>query len=132
MVGFPGETDEEFEQTRAFIERLPFTYLHIFPYSERPGTPAAERKDQVPLPVRRARGRILKELGLAKNAAFRRSMLGRTLPAVTLQDPAFAMTTNYLKVDLANRRLPRELIDVEIGGVSETGLQERVLFPVLF
>ena len=131
MVGFPGETEAEFEQTRAFIERLPFTYLHIFPYSERPGTPAAERQDQVALAVRRARGRMLKELGLAKNAAFRRSMLGRTLPAVTLQDPAFAMTTNYLKVDLARRRLPRELIDVEIGGVSEAGLRERVPFPLL-
>ena len=83
------------------------------------------------LAVRRARGRILKELGLAKNAAFRRSMVGRILPAVTLQDPVFAMTTNYLKVDLANRRLPRELIDVEIGGISETGLRERVLFAVL-
>src|SRR5258706_3076457 len=88
-AGSRGETDEEFEQTRAFIERLPFTYLHIFPYSERPGTPAAERKDQVPPAVRRARGRILKELGLAKNAAFRQSMVGRTLPAVTLQYPAF-------------------------------------------
>ncbi len=131
MVGFPGETEAEFEQTRAFIERLPFTYLHIFPYSERPGTPAAERQDQVAIAVRRARGRILKELGLAKNAAFRRSMVGRTLPAVTLQDPALAMTTNYLKVDLAHRRLPRELIDVEIGGVSEAGLRERVLFPLL-
>ena len=130
MVGFPGETEAEFEQTRAFIERLPFTYLHIFPYSERPGTPAAERMDQVALPMRRARGRILRDLGLAKNADFRRSMLGRTLPAVTLQDSTSAMTTNYLKVDLANRRLPRALIDVEIGGVSETGLRERALFPV--
>ena len=70
MVGFPGETDEEFEQTRAFIEALPFTYLHVFPYSERPGTPAAERKDQVPESVRKARGRVLKELGMAKNASF--------------------------------------------------------------
>ena len=55
MVGFPGETEAEFEETRAFIELLPFTYLHIFPYSERPGTPAAERKDQVP----EARGKLV-------------------------------------------------------------------------
>src|SRR5258706_13352581 len=98
-AGSRGEANEEFEQTRAFIERLPFTYLHIFPYSERPGTPAADRADQVPNEVRRKRGRILKELGLAKNAAFRRSMIGHTIPAVTLQNPAFAMTTTYLKVD---------------------------------
>jgi len=131
MVGFPGETEEEFQQTRAFIERLPFTYLHMFPYSERPGTPAADRKDQVPPAVRRARGRILKELGIAKNAAFRRSMAGRTLPAVTLQDPTFAMTTNYLKVELAKPREPRKLIDVVIGGVSGTGLRELATFPLL-
>ncbi len=48
MTGFPGETDEEFEESRAFIESLPFTYLHVFTYSERPGTPAAANTDQVP------------------------------------------------------------------------------------
>jgi threonylcarbamoyladenosine tRNA methylthiotransferase MtaB len=131
MVGFPGESEEEFAQTRAFIERLPFTYLHIFPYSERPGTPAAARADQVPNEVRRTRGRILKELGLAKNASFRRSMVGRTVPAVTLQNPTFAITTNYLKVDLSTRHQPRELLDVEIGGITESGLRERSAFPVL-
>ncbi|MEO8128891.1 MAG: MiaB/RimO family radical SAM methylthiotransferase, partial [Bryobacteraceae bacterium] len=130
MVGFPGETDAEFEQTRSFIEKLPFTYLHIFPYSERPGTPAAARQDQVPPMVRRQRGRILKDLALAKNAAFRRSMLNRTLPAVTLQNPAFAMTTNYLKVELTSPHEPRELIEVAIGGVSESGLCERAAFPI--
>jgi threonylcarbamoyladenosine tRNA methylthiotransferase MtaB len=130
MVGFPGETDAEFEETRALIERLPFTYLHVFPYSERPGTPAADRADQVPPQVRKARGRILKELGLRKNAAFRQSMVGRTLPAVTLQNPSFAMTTNYLKVEIAGRREPRELVDVEIGGVTEAGLREASSFPM--
>ncbi len=131
MAGFPGETDEEFEQTRAFIDSLPLTYLHIFPYSERPGTPAAARADQIPSEVRRARGRILKELGLAKNAAFRRSMVGRTIPAVTLQSPGFAMTTNYLKVELAKVRQPRELIDVQIGALTDTGVREHNLLPVL-
>ena len=48
MVGFPGETDDEFEESREFIESLPFTYLHVFTYSERPGTPAAESTTQVP------------------------------------------------------------------------------------
>jgi threonylcarbamoyladenosine tRNA methylthiotransferase MtaB len=67
MVGFPGETEGEFEETRTFIESLPFTYLHIFPYSERPGTPAAERADQVPVEVRRHRGRVLKALAATKN-----------------------------------------------------------------
>jgi threonylcarbamoyladenosine tRNA methylthiotransferase MtaB len=130
MVGFPAETEAEFEETRAFIERLPFTYLHIFPYSERPGTPAAEHVDQIAPSVRKARGRILKDLGLLKNAAFRDSMVGRTVPAVTLQDPAFAMTTNYLKVELASRHEPRQLLDVKIGGVTESGLREHNAFQL--
>ena len=50
MAGFPGETDAEFEENRAFIERLPFTYLHVFTYSERPGTAAAAMPDPVPMP----------------------------------------------------------------------------------
>ena len=83
MTGFPGETDAEFEESRAFIASLPFTYLHVFTYSERPGTPAATA-DQVPMEVRRERNRILRELAAAKNLEFRRSMLGRTLSVVTL------------------------------------------------
>ncbi len=76
MVGFPGETEAEFEETRAFIERLPFTYLHVFTYSERPGTPAAALP-QVPVRVRKERNRVLRELAAAKNLEFRRSMVGR-------------------------------------------------------
>src|SRR5580692_10120774 len=87
MTGFPGETDGEFEETRAFIERLPFTYLHVFTYSERPGTPAAAI-EQVPMEVRRERNRILRELAAMKNLEFRRRMLGRTLSVVTLADGA--------------------------------------------
>ncbi len=87
MTGFPGETDAEFEESRAFIEGLPFTYLHVFTYSERPGTPAAEA-EQVPMEVRRDRNRVLRELGAAKNLEFRRRMVGRTLSAVTLNEGA--------------------------------------------
>ena len=99
MVGFPGETDDEFEETRSFIERLPFTYLHVFTYSERPGTPAAELP-QVPVRVRKERNRVLRELAAAKNLEFRRSMVGRTLTAVALTDPGEALSTNYLKLEL--------------------------------
>ncbi len=62
MMGFPGETDEEFEESRRFIESLPFTYLHVFTYSERPGTPAAAMGEPVPMPVRKERNRMLREL----------------------------------------------------------------------
>jgi threonylcarbamoyladenosine tRNA methylthiotransferase MtaB len=131
MVGFPGETEAEFAETVAFIERLPFTYLHVFPYSQRPGTPAAVAADQVPPEVRKARGRILKELGAKKNLEFRRKMLGRVLPAVTLQQPKLAMTTNYLTVETSVVRVPRQLFECEISRVTEGGVGERAVFPVL-
>jgi threonylcarbamoyladenosine tRNA methylthiotransferase MtaB len=130
MVGFPGETNGEFDETRAFIESLPLTYLHIFPYSERPGTPAAERDDQVPEEVRKKRGRVLKSLGLEKNLEFRRRFVGQSLSAVTLENGR-AMTSNYLTVELAAVQPARRLIDVEIGGITEGGLRQASPFLVL-
>ncbi len=130
MVGFPGETDAEFEESRAFIESLPFTYLHVFTYSERPGTPAAELPDQVPIPVRRHRGRILRELSAKKNLEFRRRMIGRKLSVVTLEEPGTALSDNYLKVELNGLRLAQQLIAVEIGGVTETALRECALVHI--
>jgi threonylcarbamoyladenosine tRNA methylthiotransferase MtaB len=124
MAGFPGETAADFEESRQFIESLPFTYLHVFTYSERPGTPAAEMPDQVPMPVRKERNRVLRELAARKNLEFRRSMSGRTLSVVTLHDSRAALSSNYLKVELARAAEPNRLMDVTIGGVTESGLRE--------
>jgi threonylcarbamoyladenosine tRNA methylthiotransferase MtaB len=124
MVGFPGETDEEFEESRRFIQGLPFTYLHVFTYSERPGTPAAERADQVPGPLRRERNRVLREIAQAKNLAFRQSMVGRRLSVVTLNEPATALSENYLPVRLSMPRPPNMILEVEIGGIDGAGLRE--------
>jgi threonylcarbamoyladenosine tRNA methylthiotransferase MtaB len=125
MAGFPGESEEEFEQNRSFIESLPFSYLHVFTYSARPGTPAAAAPGQVPMPVRKQRNRILRELGAAKNLEFRRRMVGRKLPAVTLEQRGVALSDNYLKVELTRPLLPNRLIDVEIGGTTPQGLSEK-------
>ena len=84
MVGFPGESDAEFEATRRMIEELPFTYLHVFTYSARPGTPAAAMKNQVPVQVARERNRILRELASEKKLAFMRGFVGRALDVITL------------------------------------------------
>ena len=130
MVGFPGETAADFEESRQFIESLPFTYLHVFTYSARPGTPAAEIEEQVPMPVRKERNRILRELAAHKNLDFRRSMLGHTLSVLTLHESAAALSANYLKVQLARAAEPNSLIDVRIGGVTEGGLQEAAQFPI--
>src|SRR5436853_4778206 len=104
MTGFPGETEAEFENSRAFIESLPFTYLHVFTYSERPGTPAAESADQVPMEVRKHRTHVLRDLAQCKNLEFRRTMLARTLSAVTIEDGRVALSANYLKIALARPR----------------------------
>ena len=114
MVGFPGETDSEFEATRQIIEDLPFTYLHVFTYSARPGTPAAEMPNQVPVHVARERNRILRELVSGKKLAFMRSFVGRSLEAITLNVVGYddagefteALTENYLKLRLHGRHEP--------------------------
>ena len=124
MVGFPGETEADFEESRAFIAGLPFTYLHVFTYSERPGTPAATDPEQVPLPVRKERNRVLRELAAGRNLAFRQSMVGKTLSAVTLNQPGTALTGNYLKVELAQPREANQLVDLRIGGIAAAGLRE--------
>jgi threonylcarbamoyladenosine tRNA methylthiotransferase MtaB len=130
MVGFPGETDAEFEESRRFMESLPFTYLHVFTYSERPGTPAAESPDVIPMPVRKDRNRVLRDLAAAKNRAFRERMIGRTLSAVVLAETGIALTENYLKVELASPREPGAMIDVRIAGVTPAGLREDSLVAI--
>ena len=126
MVGFPGETAGDFEESRAFIESLPFTYLHVFTYSERPGTPASEDPGSVPMPVRKERNRVLRELAAAKNLEFRRRMVGRTLSAVTLHDPGTALTENYLKVELAACREPNRIVNLLVGSLISGGLRELI------
>ncbi len=129
MTGFPGETAEEFEETRAFIEDLPFTYLHVFTYSERPGTPAATSPDQVPVEIRKERNRILRELAARKNLEFRRRMIGRTLSVVTLTQGA--LSDNFLKVELATPKPANQLINVRIGSINAGGLREHLALTVL-
>jgi threonylcarbamoyladenosine tRNA methylthiotransferase MtaB len=131
MVGFPAETASDFEESRQFIESLPFTYLHVFTYSERPGTPAAEMTEQVPMPLRKERNRVLRELAARKNLEFRRSMVGRTLSVVTLHQPCAALSGNYLKVHLATAAEPNRLMDVEVGGLTDIGLREAGAAPTV-
>ena len=128
MTGFPGESDQEFEESRAFIESLPFTYLHVFTYSARPGTPAAQA-DQVPMEVRKHRTHVLRDLAQRKNLEFRRSMLGRTISAVTIETGA--LSDNYLKIALARPREANRIIDVTVGGLTADGVHETGMLPVL-
>ena len=120
IVGFPGETDEEFQTTVDFIERLPLTYLHVFSFSVRPGTAAAAFPEQhyVAPGVIRERARFLRMLGEKKAAIFRAAQSGRTFRALTLartgEDWTEALTGNYLKVKVEGQRLPNEWCDAHL------------------
>jgi len=118
MVGFPGETDAEFEDSRRFIESLPFTYLHVFTYSERPGTPAAESAHQVPMAVRKERNRVLRELQTRKHEAFLKSLTGKSLDAVSLDGQRSALTGNFCKVRLTDAVDARKQIKVLVLGTD--------------
>jgi threonylcarbamoyladenosine tRNA methylthiotransferase MtaB len=126
MVGFPGETDELFEESRSFIERLPFTYLHVFTYSSRPGTPSAAMPDQVPVHVARERNRVLRELAAEKNLEFRRKFVGQCLDVITLQtgkqEWTEALSDNYLKVRIAGNHEANRLIMARISHTNMDGL----------
>lgn len=131
MTGFPGESETEFEESVRFIAEQPFTYLHVFTYSERPGTVAAERGEPVPVTVRHERTKVLRALSERKNLQFRKELIGKTLSAVTLEQRGMALTTNFVRVQMTHVREPNRLVDLEIGAISDAGLRERTPFPVL-
>jgi threonylcarbamoyladenosine tRNA methylthiotransferase MtaB len=125
MTGFPGETDAEFEATRRLIEDLPFTYLHVFTFSARPGTPAAAMPNQVPVHIARERNKILRDLATEKKQAFMRSFVGKQLEAITLAqhspDGNFteALTDNYQKFFLKGRHAPNRWINAHVEHLSD-------------
>ncbi len=123
IAGFPGETDEDFRATFEFIERLPFTYLHAFAFSARPGTKATDLGAPVPAGIIRERTRALRALGQRKAAEFRKQQTGGSARALTLKRGGDtwteALTGNYLKVRVAGR-LPANLwCETRIGGADE-------------
>jgi len=124
MVGFPGESDAEFQESFRFIDALPFSYLHVFTYSARPGTPAAVAPGQVPMSVRKDRNRQLRELAERKNLEFRRGFAGAMLSVVTLGEGTRALSSNFLRVELSQPAPANQLRDVRIGAVSESCLRE--------
>jgi threonylcarbamoyladenosine tRNA methylthiotransferase MtaB len=132
ITGFPGETEEEHAATVAFIESLPFTYLHVFSFSKRPGTKAATLSNEVSGAVIKRRARELRALAEAKAAAFRRSQIGRTLRVLTLRrgdraegspnDTTPGLSSNYLRVHLRGNYPANSWFDVLISGEAENAL----------
>jgi len=129
ITGFPGESEADHAATLAFIESLPFTYLHVFSFSKRPGTTAATLSNEVPGAIIKRRARELRALGEAKSAAFRQSQLGRTLRVLALipgdrNAGAYtpALSSNYLRVRLPGNHPANSWFDVLISGEAENAL----------
>ena len=139
MVGFPGETDAEFDETVRMIDSLPFTYLHVFTYSPRPGTSAAATRDQIPVRAARKRNRILRDIAAEKKLAFMQGFIGKTVEAITLHSNSAdmrrdeesplsqdifteALTDNYLKLRLEGRHKANRWIKAQIAGMEAAEL----------
>jgi len=130
MVGFPGETELEFAETQRMIEDLPFTYLHVFTYSPRPGTPAATHINQVPVAVARDRNHVLREIAAAKRTSFMRAQVGRVVEAITLRsgddESTEALTDNYLKMKIHGRLESNRWVEVRVQQAGVDVLEGRV------
>ncbi len=137
ITGFPGETDEAFAQTVNFVEAMAFARLHVFPYSEREGTPAARLPGRVPVAVRRARAARLRALGAAMAATYRARFIGRELSVLWERQTAArvwrGLSGNYLEIvsespHPLHNRISRVRITGEEGGhlrgiIVDTGVQ---------
>ena len=106
IVGFPGETDADYAATERLVERLPFTYLHVFVYSPRPGTAATRLLDHVPLGAAQARSAHLRHLGQKKGKEYRASRAGREADVVVVKGPPLreGLTEDYLTVSVDESR----------------------------
>jgi threonylcarbamoyladenosine tRNA methylthiotransferase MtaB len=132
MAGFPGETDTEFEETITFLRALPFGYLHLFPFSPRPGTRAWALHAANPVSSEDVANRMarLRALAAEKTAAHRRQFVGRTLHALTLHTPddvrrmgrTTALSENFLPVELVGEFQANQCLRVEVTGVTTEGV----------
>jgi threonylcarbamoyladenosine tRNA methylthiotransferase MtaB len=133
MVGFPGESEASFEESFAFISAQPFTYLHLFPFSARPGTRAWQLAQEFPVPSRAIGERMarLREWITARNLRFRQTFLGRELPSVTLHTAPGATTPaladNFLELRLDAGVPANRGVRTLVTGLTGTGLAGRVV-----
>ena len=122
LVGFPGETEEAFNETYAFLVELPISYLHVFTYSEREHTPAVQFADPVDMHERHRRNEMLRILSLKKRQVFAARFLGKNLPVLFEtageNGEISGLTTNYLRVEtISEKQLTNEIHVVQITGI---------------
>ena len=126
IAGFPGETEEDHRATVGWIERLPFTYLHVFSYSPRPGTAALALPDKVPAAQIKQRNAELRALAAEKAARFRASQVGREMTVLTLrrqeQGTTPAISDNYLRISIQGNLPANQWLRVRATGLSREGI----------
>jgi len=126
MVAFPGETEEDFADTVGLIESLPFTYLHVFAFSPREGTPAAEMDGAVPAAEAKQRSRFLRDHGAMRSLEFRRGLVGRTLEVLVEErdgeGPLSGLAGNYVRVEVegdGSTDLRNRFVSAEVTSADE-------------
>ena len=135
MAGFPGEGEKEFANTLRLLEDLPAAYLHVFPYSERPGTAALAIQPKVNEKIRKERAAILRDLGVKKREMFSRRFIGKTLPVLVEQSPdkktglGKGFSHNYLPVILDKHygTLVNTIVTAEIEQYHEGRVTGRIV-----
>ncbi len=132
VVGFPGETDADAAATVDFIRQSPLTYLHVFPYSDRPGTEATAMPGKVHGRRIRERARAVRETGAALAARFREAQVGSVRPGLTLAQSGgtVVLTDNYLRVRIPAERPENQRVRVRVTGAGETMAGELVAASV--
>jgi threonylcarbamoyladenosine tRNA methylthiotransferase MtaB len=114
IAGFPGETDGDFAELAQYLERSPLTHLHVFPYSDRPGTVASMLSSKVHGSIIKARAQRLREISRVLSERFRESQRGTRRPALTIEDGSTAITDNYFRVPVPPGHSRNEWVEVEI------------------
>ena len=119
IVGFPGEIGADFEQLASYLERSPLTHVHVFPYSDRPGTDATMMSGKVDGTTIRERGRRVREAAQRLSRRFHESQVGAVRPALTIDDGSSVVTDNYLKLRVPPRRARNEWVRARIMSQHE-------------
>jgi threonylcarbamoyladenosine tRNA methylthiotransferase MtaB len=114
IVGFPGETDADFGGLAQYLERSPLTHLHVFPYSDRPGTPASSMAEKVHGALIRERAHRVREIGRRLSDRFHDRQIGTTHRGLTLDDGSLVVTENYLKLRIAVGQPPNAWVRVRV------------------
>jgi threonylcarbamoyladenosine tRNA methylthiotransferase MtaB len=114
IVGFPGETDRDFEELASYLDASPLTHLHVFPYSDRPGTRAATMRGAVPGPIVRERSGRIRVISQRLADGFHQSQIGTIRPGLTLEDGTLVVTDNYLKLRVGSGRNRNEWVRVRV------------------